>query len=72
MHRLIELAARLGATVGVPELPGVVAELAGRRGSRLAATAAQLVQASEGTGPEGHLAAVQALEALVSRAEARR
>jgi hypothetical protein len=72
MHRLIELAARLGATVGVPELPAIVAELAGRRGSRLAATAAQLVQASEGTGPERDLAAVQALEALVSRAEARR
>jgi hypothetical protein len=46
LHLLIELAARLGTAVGVPELPTVVTELASRRGgSMLARTAKQLLQA---------------------------
>jgi hypothetical protein len=71
LHRLIELAARLGARVGVPELPAAVSDLAARRGSRLAATAAQLVKTGDAAAPDRDLAAVEALEALVSRAEAR-
>jgi hypothetical protein len=69
-HLLFELAAQLGAAVGVPELPVAVSELAGRRGgSRLATTAAQLVQAQAGPAPDRGRAAAQALEALVARAE---
>jgi hypothetical protein len=69
LHALIELAARLGATVGAPELPGAVTALASR-GGRLGATAKQLVQASHGRAPDRERAAVEALAALVARAEA--
>jgi hypothetical protein len=70
LHALIELAARLGATVGAPELPGAVTALASRSG-RLGATAKQLVQASQGRAPDRERAAVEALAALAARAEAR-
>ena len=70
LHALIELAARLGATVGAPELPGAVTALASRGGG-LGATAKQLVQASQGRAPDRERAAVEALAALVARAEAR-
>ena len=70
LHALIELAARLGATVGAPELPGAVTALASR-GGRLGATAKQLVQASQGRAPDRERAAGEALAALVARAEAR-
>ncbi len=73
LHLLVELAARLGATVGVPELPAAVRDLASRRGprgsSRLVTTAAQLVRASEGAAPDRGQAAAQALTALIARAD---
>jgi len=80
LHLLIELAARLGATVGVPELPGMVKELASRRStSRLGATARQLLQAHDSRAPgrepapcrasRRQQAALKALAALVARAE---
>ena len=69
LHMLIELAARLGATVGAPGLPGAVTALASRSG-RLGATAKQLVQASQGRAPDRERAAVEALAALAARAEA--
>jgi hypothetical protein len=70
MHLLIELAARLGATVGVPELPDAIRDLADRRGGRLGATARQLLRADDDRAPDREQAAVQALAALVARADA--
>jgi hypothetical protein len=70
LHLLIELAARLGSSFGVPALPDEVGELATRRrGARLNVTAAQLVQAAERQPAGQRQAAVQALTALVTRAE---
>lgn len=73
LHALIELAARLGAAVGVPDVPGVIAKLAAgpKRSTRLDVTAGYLLRASEvRQPPERQVAAVEALTALVERAEA--
>jgi hypothetical protein len=71
LHTLIELAARLGASAGVPPLPDAVRDIASRRGaSRLVVTARQLVQAAQGPAPQQRQAAVHALTALVAQAEA--
>jgi hypothetical protein len=57
--------------VGVPELPGVVTQLANRRGSsRLGTTAKQLLRARDSQAPDRKQAAAEALAALVARAEA--
>ena len=70
LHTLIELAARLGASAGVPPLPDAVRDIASRRGtSRLVVTARQLVQAAQGPAPQQQQAAVHALTALVAQAE---
>jgi uncharacterized protein DUF6493 len=71
LHLLLELAARLGAAAGVPAIPDTVRQLASRRSStRLTATARQLLQAQDSPAPGHQAAAVQALTALVTRAEA--
>jgi hypothetical protein len=71
LHLLLEMAARLGAEVGVPGIPDTVKELAGRQGAtRVTATARQLLQAPDSPAPGHQAAAVQALTALVTRAEA--
>jgi uncharacterized protein DUF6493 len=69
LHQLLGLAASLGACAGVPDLPEAIAELAGRRSrTRLATSAALLVEAASRAAP-GHAEAVtQALAALVDRA----
>ena len=70
LHTLIELAARLGASAGVPPLPDAVRDIASRRGtSRLVVTARQLAQAAQGPAPQQQQAAVHALTALVAQAE---
>jgi len=69
LHTLIELAARLGSSVGLPALPAEAQKLAARR-TRLGAAAAHLVKATERKPVNRQQAAVQALGALVKRAEA--
>ena len=72
-HELLELAARLGAEVGVPALPAAFTGLAGRRGgSRLAINARRLSLVANGPHPARAQAAAQALEALLYRAETAR
>ncbi len=71
LHLLLELAAQLVPRVGAPELPGMVLDLARRRGdTRVATTAAQLARERESAGTELGTAAALALAAHVSRAEA--
>jgi hypothetical protein len=71
MHMLVELAARLGTRTGVPELPAAVREMAAKRGnSRIMTTARQLQDAASSGAPDRGRAAVQAMTALVARAEA--
>jgi hypothetical protein len=70
MHTLIELAARLGTRTGVPDLPAAVRDTAAKRGSsRLITTARQLAAAASSDAPDRRRAAMQALTALVTRAE---
>ena len=70
LHRLLELVARLGSSFGVPALPAGLRELGTRRGgARLNITAAQIVNAAEGRPAGQRQAAVQALTALIRRAE---
>lgn len=68
MHQLLELAAQLAATTGTPGLPRELNQLAGRR-SRLGTTARQLQQAQYAPAPGREQAAIDALTALVTRAE---
>jgi Family of unknown function (DUF6493) len=68
MHQLLELAAQLAATTGTPSLPRELNQLAGRR-SRLGATARQLQRAQYSPAPGQKQAAIDALAALVTRAE---
>ena len=69
-HQLIELAARLGAEVGVPAVPAAFAGLAARRsGSRLAVTAKRLSLVAGGPHPRRAQAAAEALGAILHRAE---
>jgi hypothetical protein len=73
MHMLVELAARLGTRTGVPELPVAVREMASKRGSsRISTTARQLVAAASSDTAGRSRAAIQALTALITRAEAGR
>jgi hypothetical protein len=69
LHELVELTARLAATVGTPALPSQLTELTGRR-SRLGVTAVQLQQAQHTQPPDRQRAALDALTALIGRAEA--
>lgn len=72
-HQLVELAARLGAEVGVPAVPAPFADLAGRHGgSRLAVNARRLSHVTSGPHPRRAHAAAEALGALLYRAEASR
>jgi hypothetical protein len=72
-HELLELAARLGAEVGVPALPAAFTDLAGHRGSsRLAVNARRLSLVADSPHPARAQAAAQALEALLYRAETAR
>jgi hypothetical protein len=69
LHLLLETAARLGARVGVPGLPGELTDLASRSSSgRLTTTARQLIQAGNATAPGCEEAAIQAVQALAARA----
>jgi hypothetical protein len=71
MHMPLELAARLGSRSGVPELPAAVRDMAARRGaSRISTTARQLQAAASSDAPDRGKAAMHALTALVTRAEA--
>jgi hypothetical protein len=71
MHMLVELAARLGARTGVPELPAAARDMAARRGSsRIITTARQLAAAASSDAPDRGRAGAQALAALVMRAQA--
>jgi hypothetical protein len=71
MHMLVELAAQLGASTGVPELPAAVRDMAAKRGSsRIITTARQLAAAATSDAPDLGRAAAQALTALITRAEA--
>jgi hypothetical protein len=71
MHMLVELAARLGASTGVPELPAAVCDMAAKRGSsRIITTARQLAAAASSDAPDRGRAGAQALKALITRAEA--
>jgi hypothetical protein len=71
MHMLVELAARLGTRTGVPELPVAVRDMAAKRGSsRIITTSRQLQAAASSEAPDRGRAGVQALTAVVTRAEA--
>jgi hypothetical protein len=71
LHTLIELAARLGTEVGVPDLPDAVRDLASRpAASRLATTVRQLLRACSGPAPDRPLAALDALRTLLTQAQA--
>lgn len=68
MHQLLELAAQLAATTGTPSLPPQLNQLASRR-SRLGATARQLQHTQHTHAPGQKQAALDALAALITRAE---
>ena len=69
-HQLVELAASLGAEVGVPAVPAAFADMARRRGSsRLAVNAKRLTLIAAGPHPARARAAAEALVALLDRAE---
>jgi len=69
-HQLIELAANLGAEVGVPAIPASFADLAARPGkSRLTANAKRFTLIAGGPHPARAQAAAAALAALLDRAE---
>jgi hypothetical protein len=71
-HQLVELAANLGAEVGIPAIPASFANLAARRGSnRLTANAKRFTLMASGPHPARARAAAEALAALLDRAESR-
>jgi hypothetical protein len=70
LHLLFELAARIGAATGIPELPAAITWLASQKGtSRLMTEARRLANNPSGAAPaRGHVI-TQALTALTAHAE---
>jgi hypothetical protein len=67
LHLLFELAARIGATTGMPELPAPIAGLASQKAtSRLVTEARRLTNSDSGPAPARGEAIAQALAALTA------
>jgi hypothetical protein len=66
LHLLFELAARIGATTGMPELPAAITGLASQKGaSRLVTEAQRLANSRDGAAPAHGQVITQALTALL-------